>query len=286
MTGINLVRAMKARGVSKEQVEKELERLFDEDKIVVHRHDQPSALTENERADLPVVMGTPIAGVYTRGSAEKNVPPPVEEPQPESVPSPLTSEPSAKVSEAVGRGDVTARNELLLRHQDKIEDRVRSRLRRLGLSTDEADEIAQQVNLKLVEAVDRGGYNPEQGPFVNYLSRVASNAVTDMLRDRGRRRASSIGASDEPGEGIDVADTRASHEDNVETQESLGQMRGVLGGLEPQQQKIMSAMQQHGMNQAQAAQALGMNRATFNRHYLATLAEMRRRMGVVEEEEE
>lgn len=64
--GMHVMKAARAAGLSKEDVETALGKLFDEDAIVLQAHNHPAILTPQERADLPYVRGTPISSIGVR----------------------------------------------------------------------------------------------------------------------------------------------------------------------------------------------------------------------------
>lgn len=80
VSGYSLVREMKKRGMSKEQVEKTLEGLADADRLQIQRHDQPGQHSDLEK-DIPRVFGTPVASVVLYGGKPEVEPP---APAPES----------------------------------------------------------------------------------------------------------------------------------------------------------------------------------------------------------
>jgi RNA polymerase sigma-70 factor, ECF subfamily len=58
---------------------------------------------------------------------------------------------------------------------------------RRRLSPEDADDLTQEVLLKLFEALSRGGYDPAKGRFRSLLKAVVNNAVRDCWRRRRRR---------------------------------------------------------------------------------------------------
>ncbi len=77
---------------------------------------------------------------------------------------------------AIARGEETAFAMLLERHLD----RVRAIAWRMLGSADAADDVAQDVFMR-IWARPRA-YDPARGRFVSWLSRVAANACIDRLR--------------------------------------------------------------------------------------------------------
>jgi RNA polymerase sigma-70 factor (ECF subfamily) len=83
---------------------------------------------------------------------------------------------------ARARQDVTAFGELYRRHYDLV---YRHCLRRL-FSPDAAEEVTAEVFLRTVEKFD--GFRGDEAAFRVWLYRLATNAVNEHLRRRGRRR--------------------------------------------------------------------------------------------------
>jgi RNA polymerase sigma factor (sigma-70 family) len=59
--------------------------------------------------------------------------------------------------------------------------------RRRGLPPDWAEDLFQDVLIKLLQALSRSGYDASQGPFYNWLKAIVGNAVTDCWRRQQRR---------------------------------------------------------------------------------------------------
>jgi RNA polymerase sigma-70 factor (ECF subfamily) len=68
----------------------------------------------------------------------------------------------------------------------RYEGVIRTRCRAQGLGPEAADELAQAVLVKLVEAMPRFVYDPARG-FRHWLSRVVANTVNDYWRQLKRR---------------------------------------------------------------------------------------------------
>jgi len=83
---------------------------------------------------------------------------------------------------ARARQDVAAFGELYRRHYDLV---YRYCLRRL-FSPDAAEEVTAEVFLRTVEKFD--GFRGDEAAFRVWLYRLATNAVNEHLRRRGRRR--------------------------------------------------------------------------------------------------
>jgi RNA polymerase sigma-70 factor (ECF subfamily) len=55
--------------------------------------------------------------------------------------------------------------------------------RRRGVGSD-AEDLTQEILMKVVKAARQGGYRPDRGPFVAWLKIVAKNSLRDYWRSR------------------------------------------------------------------------------------------------------
>lgn len=134
-------------GTSPEQVGKELEKLADEGKVILHRHDQPSFLTDAEKTQLPRLSnGTYITAVDFRpeeGASEGSTEPMASEPQ-----TPAPAEEAQPAPEETGTDATQKENDFFtayaLSDRGQMEDIARS----LGV-----DVQPGMSNEELVDAV-------------------------------------------------------------------------------------------------------------------------------------
>lgn len=92
--------------------------------------------------------------------------------------------------------DVPTRGSLLARLKDPRDDKSWSEFaeayrplilgwcRRQGLAPPDADDVTQEVLLRLVGWLQKGEYDPEKGGFRKYLRRMVHNAAVDLWRKR------------------------------------------------------------------------------------------------------
>jgi RNA polymerase sigma-70 factor (ECF subfamily) len=76
--------------------------------------------------------------------------------------------------------------------QARYQDVILGWCRRRQLSAEDAEDLTQEVLLKLFEALSRGAYDPAKGRFRSLLKAVVNNAISDCWR-RQQRRPEPIG---------------------------------------------------------------------------------------------
>lgn len=71
--------------------------------------------------------------------------------------------------------------------QVRYHDLLHGWCRRRGLSTDNAEDLTQEILLKLFRELPRYAYDPAQGRFRSWLKAMVNNALTDSWRQQQRR---------------------------------------------------------------------------------------------------
>jgi RNA polymerase sigma-70 factor (ECF subfamily) len=79
------------------------------------------------------------------------------------------------------------REEAWVVFQARYQDVILGWCRRCRLSPEDAEDLTQDVLLKLFEALSRGAYDPAKGRFRSLLMSVVNNAIIDAWRRRQRR---------------------------------------------------------------------------------------------------
>lgn len=148
-------------------------------------------------------------------------------------------------------GDAAAFGTLLERHYDRI---YRLAWRLVG-SRDDAEDVAQDVCVKLATAIR--GWRGE-AELSSWIWRIAWNAATDMLRARQRTRAT------DPSEMASLAEAPipVTPEDRVEGQELWQAVRA----LPPQQRDAVLLVYGEDMSHGEAAAVLGCSEKTVSWH--------------------
>lgn len=120
---------------------------------------------------------------------------------------------------AVARGDLSAFEQLIVRHQGSAWNAA---FRFLG-NTADAEDVAQEAFLRIFDAADR--YQPTAS-FRTYLFRIVARLCFDLLRKKRHRRHEPLS---------DTAETHPSPEGVSLDEERAAVVRGALDSLPPNQ---------------------------------------------------
>ena len=130
------------------------------------------------------------------------------------------------------QGDERSFEELLKRHQQKIYTTIYLFVRDQSL----AEDILQEVFIKIVETLRKGKYNHE-GKFQQWAVRISHNMCVDYFRRTKRRPKVSATES------FDILDVQYSHEDNAEQaiirSQTHDRIRLLLEMLPPEQREVV-----------------------------------------------
>lgn len=122
--------------------------------------------------------------------------------------------PSTLGDEDLVRGVLAGNQELFGDLVERYQGRLVNYLYRIVRSTDEAHDLAQEVFVKVYQALDR--FDPRYR-FSTWLFRVAQNAAIDVMRRR-RFRMVSLTRSDEGGDGDGAEWELPAHEPGPEAE--------------------------------------------------------------------
>ena len=121
---------------------------------------------------------------------------------------------------------------LLKRHKDKIYTSIYLFVK----DTEKANDIFQDVFIKIVDTLRKGKYNHE-GKFLQWAMRISYNMCVDNFR-RNKRRTK-VSAT----ETFDIFDVLESKDDNMETTMIKSQMhqkvRALVDQLPPEQKEVV-----------------------------------------------
>lgn len=134
-------------------------------------------------------------------------------------------------------GNEDAFKQLLFRHKDKIFRFIKLKVKDVDL----ANDIFQEVFIKVINTIKSGTYN-EEGKFLPWVMRIAHNLIIDHFRRNSRFKH--VSESTSLKEDFNVFSTLSSDNKNIEeqitTRELLDQMVSLVGYLPNSQKKILN----------------------------------------------
>jgi RNA polymerase sigma-70 factor (ECF subfamily) len=142
--------------------------------------------------------------------------------------------PLQKAIAAAKAGDIGALDFLYTRFADDVRGYVTS----IVINRDDADDVTQDVFLKLTRAIRR--YEPQTVPFVAWLMRVARNAAIDHVRARRQVPMEEVRVEGPADDGRD----------------GLHALRSALGRLPEDQRQVLVLRHLVGLNPTEIAQRL------------------------------
>jgi len=183
---------------------------------------------------------------------------------------------AALVARAVA-GDAAAFNRLVERWQDRV-FRLARRFFRRG---EDAEEVAQEVFMKLYATLPR--YRAD-APFEHYLLRIATNACHDKLR--WRRSRPETPAGDRTGETAAWLDRalRGRAVEAAQAEEARGLAADLLDRLPPRDRIVLVLLDLEGRSSAEVAEATGSTRAAVKIRAMRARRALRRLLTEVPEE--
>jgi RNA polymerase sigma-70 factor (ECF subfamily) len=118
-----------------------------------------------------------------------------------------------------------------------------------------AEELAQEAFLRVYRA--RGSYQPA-AKFTTWLFRIATHLALNSLRDtRHQRKETSMEGAGPEGQPLQLADGRASREEQLVAEARLDAVRRAVADLPEKQRAAVLLHKYEGMDYAQIADALG-----------------------------
>ena len=131
------------------------------------------------------------------------------------------------------QGNREAVSQLLARYDRRIRDYIRVAVK----DSDVADDLAQEVLIKVAKVLDEGRYT-DKGRFLPWLMRIAHNRVLDYFR--GQKSAKTISESSA---GFDVLGSKnfagASIEDNIIAEQRAEEIRALIEELPEEQREVV-----------------------------------------------
>lgn len=169
--------------------------------------------------------------------------------------------PDADLIDRWRAGDEAAAGELVRRHARAV-----ARFLAAAGAGDEADDLVQEAFFRAFRGLDRfrGGAS-----FRTWVMAIASNALTDFRRRRGRRPVL-------PLDGRDIADGSADPHGTLVARETEARVQAEVARLPPMQRDVFLMRAQQGLAYEEIATALATSVGAARVHYHQAVKRLRR----------
>lgn len=151
------------------------------------------------------------------------------------------------------QGNREAVSQLLERHTRRVRDYVRM----LVKDNDVADDLTQEVLIKVVKVLDEGRYT-DKGRFLPWLLRIAHNRVLDYFRAQKQVRTVTESSS-----GFDVLGSRnfaePSIEDKLVSEQQAEEVRQLVELLPAEQREVVRMRYYEGLSFKEIAEQTGVS---------------------------
>lgn len=151
------------------------------------------------------------------------------------------------------QGDREAVSQLLERHARRVRDYVRM----LVKDNDVADDLTQEVLIKVVKVLDEGRYT-DKGKFQPWLLRIARNRVLDYFRAQKQVKTVS-----ESSAGFDILGSKnfaePSIEDRLVSEQQAEEVRQLIEQLPAEQREVVKMRYYEGMSFKEIAEHTGVS---------------------------
>ena len=151
------------------------------------------------------------------------------------------------------QGDREAVSQLLERHARRVRDYVRM----LVKDNDVADDLTQEVLIKVVKVLDEGRYT-DKGRFQPWLLRIAHNRVLDYFRAQKQVKTIS-----ESSAGFDILGSKnfaePSIEDRLISEQQAEEVRQLIELLPAEQREVVKMRYYEGLSFKEIAEHTGVS---------------------------
>ena len=151
------------------------------------------------------------------------------------------------------QGNREAVSQLLERHARRVRDYVRM----LVKDNDVADDLTQEVLIKVVKVLDEGRYT-DKGRFQPWLLRIAHNRVLDYFRAQKQVKTVS-----ESSAGFDILGSKnfaePSIEDRLVSEQQAEEVRQLIELLPAEQREVVKMRYYEGMSFKEIAEHTGVS---------------------------
>jgi RNA polymerase sigma-70 factor (ECF subfamily) len=151
------------------------------------------------------------------------------------------------------QGDREALSQLLERHTRRVRDYVRMMVK----DVDVADDLTQEVLIKVVKVLDEGRY-ADKGRFLPWLLRIAHNRVLDYFRAQKQVKTIS-----ESSAGFDILGSKnlaePSIEDKLVSEQQAEEVRKLIEALPAEQREVVKMRYYDGLSFKEIAEHTGVS---------------------------
>ena len=151
------------------------------------------------------------------------------------------------------QGDREAVSQLLERHARRVRDYVRIMVK----DDDVADDLTQEVLIKVVKVLDEGRY-VDKGRFQPWLLRVAHNRVLDYFRAQKQ-----VKTVNESSSGFDILGSKnfaePSIEDTIISEQQAEEVRSLIEQLPVEQREVVKMRYYDGLSFKEIAEHTGVS---------------------------
>ncbi len=151
------------------------------------------------------------------------------------------------------QGNREAISQLLERHSRRLSDYVRMMVK----DNDVADDLTQEILIKVVRVIDEGRYT-DKGRFLPWLLRIAHNRVLDYFR--AQKQAKTVSESSV---GFDILGNRGLAEPSIEEQiiseQCAEEVRALVEELPEEQREVVRMRYYEGMSFKEIAEHTGVS---------------------------
>lgn len=151
------------------------------------------------------------------------------------------------------QGNREAVSQLLERHTRRVRDYVRMMVK----DNDVADDLTQEVLIKVVKVLDEGRY-ADQGRFLPWMLRIAHNRVLDYFRAQKQVKTIS-----ESSAGFDIWGNKnlaePSIEDKLISEQQANEVRTLIEELPAEQREVVKMRYYEGLSFKEIAEHTGVS---------------------------
>ena len=151
------------------------------------------------------------------------------------------------------QGNREAVSQLLERHTRRVRDYVRMMVK----DSDVADDLTQEVLIKVVKVLDEGRYT-DKGRFLPWVLRIAHNRVLDYFRAQKQDKTIS-----ESSAGFDILGSKSfaepSIEDSIISEQRDEEIRALVEELPEEQREVVKMRYSEGLSFKEIAELTGVS---------------------------